>query len=91
MREASGGSAPSYDVQVSTDSANGVIILAQAVQDRADVHRFIPAVLRVERSLNHIPNQWVVDGGFTSRENILYADQRKFELFGSLQILMNNP
>jgi len=41
-------------------------------------------VQKVEENLGQLPQQVVVDGGFTSRENILKMDQQQVDLIGSL-------
>ncbi len=85
MKQPEGGYAPSYNVQVSTDSAAGVIVGVGVTQLGSDYRELVPGVERVEANLGRAPEQLVVDGGFTSRENILSLNQKKIDLVGALE------
>jgi len=53
-------------------------------QSGNDYPELVPAVQRVEQNLKTKPAQRVVDGGFTSRANILAMDAQGVDLVGSL-------
>lgn len=78
-----GGYRPSYNVQISTDGANGVIVGAAASQSAADFHELIPATDRIESVLGK-PEKMVADGGFSTRENVLAMADKKIDFYGSL-------
>jgi hypothetical protein len=84
MKQSNGGYAPSYNVQLSTDSKDGVIVGVGVSQLGSDYEELLPSVKRVERQMGGKPKQMVVDGGFTSRENILAMNDEKVDLIGSL-------
>lgn len=84
MKQSDGGYAPSYNVQLSTEASNRIIVGAQVSQSPNDCAHLIEAVAQVEANLGQTPAQVVVDGGFTSRENIMTMAKRGVDLIGSL-------
>jgi hypothetical protein len=75
---------PSYNVQLSTESSNKIIVGMHLSQCSSDFQSLVPAVKQVEENMGRLPDQLVVDGGFTSKENIMAMEQRKIDLIGSL-------
>ena len=57
MKQPDGGWAPSYNVQVSTDAAAGVIVAVGVTQAGSDSHELEPAVERIENNLGEGPQQ----------------------------------
>jgi len=84
MQHGDNAIAPSYNMQLSTESKNKVIVGMHLSQCSADAPSLMKAVAVVEQNTDRRPNQLVVDGGFTSKENILAAEERKIDLIGSL-------
>jgi transposase len=84
MKQSDGGYAPSYNVQLSTEASNRIIVGAGVSQSGSDYGQLIGAVAQVEANLGKKPAQVVVDGGFTSRENILAMAEQRVDLIGSL-------
>ena len=84
MKQSNGGYGPAYNVQLSTDAAQGIIVGVDVSQSASDYGELSGAVERVEENLGRKPQQVVVDGGFTSRENILKMDEQGVDLVGSL-------
>jgi len=84
MKQPDGGYAPSYNVQISTEASHKVIVAVGVSQSGNDYPELVPAVQRVEQNLKTKPAQRVVDGGFTSRANILAMDAQGVDLVGSL-------
>lgn len=71
MKQARGGYAPSYNVQIDTDAANGVVVGVGVVQAGNDFEQLEPGIERVEQNLGKTPQEVVTDGGFVSRDNIV--------------------
>jgi transposase len=84
MKQSNGGYAPSYNVQLSTEASNRIIVGAQVSQSGSDFVHLIGAVAQVEANLGQKPAQVVVDGGFTSRENIMAMAEQGVDMIGSL-------
>jgi transposase len=84
MKQSDGGYAPSYNVQLSTEASHRVIVGADVSQSGSDFVHLIGAVAQVESNLGAKPAQVVVDGGFTSRENIMALAKQGIDMIGSL-------
>lgn len=84
MKQSDGGYAPSYNVQLSTEASHRIIVGAEVSQSGSDYVHLIGAVAQVEANLGRKPAQVVVDGGFTSRENIMSLAKQGVDLIGSL-------
>ena len=82
MKQADGGSAPSHNVQISTDTAHGIIVGASVTEEASDQKQLVPGGEEVERQNGRAPGQIVVDQGYTTRENILAAAERGWDLIG---------
>jgi transposase len=76
--------APSYNAQISTEAGHKVIVGAHLSQCSSDANSLMPAIEEVVKNLGAIPDQVVVDGGFTNRENIVQCGARQIDLVGSL-------
>jgi transposase len=85
MKQGDGGYAPSYNAQISTDSAQGIIVGASVTQSSSDYGQLVPAIDKIKENMEEFPKQMVVDGGFISNENIIRTDEKKVDLIGSLQ------
>jgi len=84
MKQSDGGYAPSYNVQLSTEASQRIIVSAAVSQSPTDTHQLIGAVAQIEQNLGAKPAQVVVDAAFTSRENILTMAEQGVDLIGSL-------
>jgi transposase len=83
MKQSDGGYAPSYNVQLSTEASQRIIVGAAVSQSPTDTHQLIRAVAQIEQNLGAKPVQVVVDAGFTSRENIMTMAEQGVDLIGS--------
>ena len=84
MKQSDGGFAPSYNVQITTDGKEKVIVGIGVSQSGSDYGELVSGVDRVEATVGQEPGQVVVDGGFTSRENIIAMSERGIDLIGSM-------
>jgi transposase len=82
MKQAGGGYASSYNVQIDTDAANGVVVAVGVVQAGNDFEQLESGIDRVEHNLGKTPDQAVTDGGFVSRDNIVGMKERGVEFIG---------
>jgi len=85
MKQGNGGFSPSYNVQISTDSANCFIVGVAVSQSGNDAQELIPAIDRMEEIVGTKPQQMIVDSGYTTKPNILEADARGIDLIGSFR------
>jgi transposase len=84
MKQAAGGYAPSYNVQLSTEASHKIVVAVEVSQQRNDYAQLTPAVEQITENFQAAPRQMVVDGGFTSRENIMNMAAQGIDLIGSL-------
>jgi transposase len=82
MKQPSGGSAPSYNVQVSTDAEHSLIVGIDVTQSGSDYKQLTPAMDRLEQTMDQAPEQVVVDGGYISSDNIIEMSDRGIDLVG---------
>jgi transposase len=82
MKHAEGGFAPSYNVQLNTDAANGVVVAVDVTQAGNDVQQLTSGVEHVEQNLGDKPRQMVADGGYVSRDNIIDMKARGVDFIG---------
>jgi len=85
MKQSDGGLALSYNVQISTDAAHGLIVGVAVTPEANDSAQLLPAVDRVEQRLKKKPQQLVADGGYTTRDNIEKLAGREIDFLGSMR------
>jgi IS5 family transposase len=85
MKQSDGGLALSYNAQISTDAAHGLIVGGAVTQEANDSAQLLPAVDRVEERLKKKPQQIVADGGYTTRDNIEKLARREIDFLGSMR------
>src|SRR5487761_322755 len=85
MKQSHGGLALSYNAQISTDAAHGIILDAAVTQEAEDSAQLLPAIDRVEQRLKKKPRQMVADGGYTTRDNIEKTAGREIDFLGSMR------
>jgi hypothetical protein len=84
MKQSDGGYAPSYNLQLSTDAAAGVVVGVAVSQRPDDSQELVPAVRRIKETMDKIPRQVVADGGYTSWENVAAMDGAGVDFIGSI-------
>ncbi len=85
MRNGEGGTAPSYNVQLLTDTTHGLIVNVEATTDAVDHHQLAPALERCEQTLGRRPQQVVADGDYTNHASVEAAANCGVDFYGSWQ------
>ena len=85
MRNGEGGTVPSYNVQLLTDTAHGLIVNVEATTDAVDHHQLAPALERCEQTLGRRPQQVVADGDYTNHASVQAAADGGVDFYGSWQ------
>jgi len=85
MKHPDKGFALSYNAQISTDAAHGLIVGVAVTQEANDMAQLLPAVDRVEQRLEKKPQQMVADSGYTTRENIEKMAGRGVDFLGTMR------
>jgi transposase len=84
MKNGDGAIAPSYNVQLSTDAKNTVIVGLHLTQCSSDSGSLADGVDVVEQNMGRPPEQVVADGGYTNRETIIEMAERNQDFIGSM-------
>lgn len=84
MKHGDNAIAPSYNAQISTEAGNKIVVGAHLSQCSSDAQSLIPGVEEVVKNAGKKPEQVVVDGGYTNRENIVQCAAQQIDLVGSL-------
>ncbi len=82
MRHTTGHYALSYNVQVSTDVAAGVVLGVAVGQTAPDYEYLVPAMDQVGLRLGRPARDVLVDAGYTSRENVVELHARGIGVVG---------
>jgi transposase len=87
MKQPDGGYAPSYNVQITTDAAEQVVVGVAMTQDGNDSGQLMPALERLEETLGVMPAQVVADSAYVTRNNIMATASEGVELIGPAEEL----
>ena len=79
MKQAGGGYAPSYNVQIDTDAKNCIVVGVGVVQAGNDFEQLGPGIDRVEQNQGKVPDTVVTDGGYVSKDTIIAMKERGIE------------
>ena len=85
MRNGEGGTVPSYNVQLVTDTAHGLVVNVEATTDAIDYRQLEPALERCQETLGKLPKQMVADGDYTNHASVQAAAARGIDFYGSWQ------
>jgi transposase len=85
MRNGEGGTVPSYNLQLLTDTAHGLIVNVEATTDAIDYRQLEPALERCEQALGRKPKQLVADGDYTNHASVQLAAAHGVDFYGSWQ------
>ena len=70
MKMADGGFRPAYNPQFATDADSLVIVGVDVVTAGSDAGQMAPMVEQMETRYGQAPESWLVDGGYTSHDQI---------------------
>jgi transposase len=85
MRNGEGGTVPSYNVQLVTDTTHGLIVNVEATTDAIDYRQLEPALNRCLQTLGRRPQQIVADGDYTNHASVQAAANCGVDFYGSWQ------
>jgi len=84
MKQPHGGLALSYNAQLSTDAAHGLIVGVSVTQAASDWDQLLPALEQIDQRLKQKPKQIVADAGYATRAIIEEMAERKMDFLGSM-------
>lgn len=77
------GLAPSYNVQLVTDTTHKLIADVAVSNQPSDAYHLLPALDRVQQQWGKFPEQAVADGDYTNRAAVVGAATRGVDYYGS--------
>ena len=83
MRPSEGGAVPAYNVQVTTDTANGLVVEVAVTTDAVDYRQLEPALDRLKSTHGRYPGQVLADGDYTNHASVQAAAARGVDFYGS--------
>jgi len=85
MRNGEGGTVPSYNLQLLTDTTHGLVVNVDATTDAIDYRQLKPALQRCQTTLGQKPRQLVADGDYTNHASVQAAADCGVDFYGSWQ------
>jgi transposase len=85
MRNGEGGTVPSYNLQLLTDTAHGLVVNVEATTDAIDYRQLDPALQRCQEKLGSKPKQLIADGDYTNHASVQSAAAHDVDFYGSWQ------
>lgn len=82
MKQPGGGFAPSYNLQLATDSQEKIIVAALVSNSGTDTQLLPEMLKQVQGTCGELPGEVLVDGGYVSADNLDHSQQRGVELIG---------
>jgi transposase len=76
MKMADGGFRPAYNVQLATDVGTGCIVGVDVTNNGTDQPHVVPMLDDIARRTGRTPDEYLVDGGFVTHENIEVVSAR---------------
>ena len=85
MRNGEGGTVPSYNVQLMTDTTHGFVVNVEATTDAIDYRQLQSSLDRCEATLGCLPKQLIADGDYTNHAAVRAAAKSGVDFYGSWQ------
>jgi len=84
MKGSSSGYQSSYNVQLTTDAKNKVILAADVSNCASDAGELNPGLKQAKNNVGRDPKQVVIDAGYTTYANVLEMERGSIELYASI-------
>jgi len=81
MKDSRGVIQPSHNGQIAVDDKDQVIVAADVSQNATDHAEFEPMVEQVERNLGALPDKGTADAGYSSYDNLEYAEGKRLDMY----------
>jgi transposase len=85
MKMADGGFRPGYNVQVVSAAGEQIVVAIDVGNNGSDGGQMRPMLERVQALRGHLPKRHIVDGGFSSAEDIEWAHGQGVEVYCPLK------
>lgn len=95
MKMPDGGFRPAYNVELATvgaeGKAHGVIVGVAVTQEGTDAAQAVPMEEQIQERTDTHPQDYLVDGGFASRNTITTLEQRGITVYAPVRLPRNKP
>ncbi len=95
MKMPDGGFRPAYNVELATvkgtGRAHGIIVGVGVTAEGNDFAQAVPMEEQVKRRTGMDPEEYLMDGGFSSREAITTLEQRGITVYAPVRLPRNKP
>ena len=78
-----GGVAPGYNVQITADSAYGLIADVEVINDPQDGQQITPAMDRLRERRGRYPRQALADGAYTNLASVMDMHEREIDYYST--------
>src|SRR5437773_1827305 len=85
MKMADGGYRPAYNVQFATAADSRVIVGVEVTNAGSDSGQMGPMVRQLEQNFERLPEEYLADGGFSSREDATRLEQQGVKVYAPLK------
>jgi transposase len=72
---------PCYNGQLAVDAKEGIIVAAEVVQSATDHGQLEPMISAAEKNLGELPQETSADAGYSSYDDLEYADNKGLDLY----------
>ncbi len=91
MKMGDGGYRPAFNVQLATDSANGIILGVSVTASGSDAHQSTLVQEQIERRTGQRPKSYLMDGGFAVRDDITLLEKRGIKVYAPVRLPKCKP
>jgi transposase len=85
LKMSDGGTRPGYNVQLATTTVSGIIVGADVTNSGSDGGQLRPMVEQIEERTGQKPAAMLVDGGFTTLDDIEHVEQAGIQVYGPIK------
>jgi transposase len=85
MKMADGGYRPAFNVQFSTAAQSRIVVGVEVTNEGSDSGQMEPMLEQVAENFATLPEEYLVDGGFSSREDTTKLEQRGVKVYSPVK------
>jgi transposase len=85
MKMADGGYRPAYNTQFATTCDSRLIVGVAVINEGSDCGQMEPMVAQIEQRFGILPQEYLVDGGFSSRDDTTALEQRGVKVYSPVK------
>ncbi len=91
MKMPDGGFRPAFNVELATDKDSGVIVGVAVTGEGTDAGQAPPMEEQIVQRTGQHPKDYLMDGGFATREDITTLEQRGVTVYAPVRLPRNKP